>query len=65
MAYYYSKTVDIDFDEAVSRITQALKSDCFDESNRQSQSERHSRDNRTKTENDHRNYITAGFVYLS
>ena len=29
MAYYYSKTVDIDFDEAVSRITQALKNEGF------------------------------------
>jgi|GEM_PF-6115774 len=25
MAYYYSKTVNLDFDEAVSSVTQALK----------------------------------------
>jgi uncharacterized protein (DUF302 family) len=29
MTYYYSKTVQLGFDEAVSRITQALKEDGF------------------------------------
>lgn len=29
MPYYYSKTVDMDFYEAVSRITQALKNEGF------------------------------------
>jgi uncharacterized protein (DUF302 family) len=29
MAYYYNKTVDMDFDEAVSNVTQALKKEGF------------------------------------
>ena len=29
MAYYYNKTVDMDFDEAVSSVTQALKKEGF------------------------------------
>lgn len=29
MTYYYSKTVDTGFDEAVSRVTQALKTEGF------------------------------------
>ena len=29
MAYYYNKTIDMDFDEAVSSVTQALKKEGF------------------------------------